>query len=79
MNTVMAVPQVEPLNQDKPKLLFDLCDIENAGVIEKLPLEVLHQNIHTGRVILDEDNPLVTKMILLGYRPMRLKWLPDSK
>ena len=75
----MAFPQEEPLNQDKPKILFDLCDIEDARVIEFLPREVIHQNIHTGRVILDEDNPLVTKMLLLGYKPMRLQWLPGSK
>jgi hypothetical protein len=67
------------LNNDRPKILFDLCDIEDAGVIDRLPREILHQNIHTGRVILDEDNPLVTKLMLLGYRPMRLQWLPGSK
>jgi len=70
---------VEPLNQDRPKILFDLCDIEDAAVIEQLPRDVLHQNIHTGRVILDESDPLVTKLMLLGYRPMRLQWLPGSK
>ena len=75
----MAPQQVEPLNQDRPKILFDLCDIEDAGVIDHLPREVLHQNIHTGRVILDETDPLVTKLLLLGFRPMRLQWLPGSK
>ena len=75
----MATPQGVHLNNDRPKLLFDLCDIEDARVIEFLPREVLYQNIHTGRVILDEDNPLVTKMLLLGYKPTRLQWLPGSK
>jgi hypothetical protein len=70
---------VEPLNQDRPKILFDLCDIEDANVIEHLPREVIHQNIHTGRVILDESDPMVTKLMLLGYKPQRLQWLPGSK
>lgn len=75
----MVTPQAEPLTQDRPKILFDLCDIEEAGVIEHLPREVIHQNIHTGRVILDETDPLVTKLVLLGYKPMRLQWLPGSR
>ena len=75
----MAFQQGVLLNQDRPKILFDLCDIEDAAVIEHLPREIIHQNIHTGRVILDESDPLVTKLLLLGYRPMRLKWLPGSK
>ena len=75
----MVFQQVEPLNQDRPKILFDLCDIEDAAVIEHLPREVIHQNIHTGRVILDESDPLVTKLMLLGFKPMRLKWLPGSR
>ena len=75
----MAYQLVEPLKQDRPKILFDLCDIEDASVIEHLPREVIHQNIHTGRVILDESDPLVTKLLLLGFKPMRLKWLPGSK
>jgi hypothetical protein len=70
---------VEHLTQDRPKILFDLCDIEDAAVIEHLPREVIHQNIHTGRVILDENDPLVTKLLLLGFKPMRLQWLPGSK
>lgn len=75
----MLSPPDEPLSNDRPKILFDLCDIEDARVIEYLPREVIHQNIHTGRVILDEDNPLVTKMLLLGYKPTTLQWLPGSK
>jgi hypothetical protein len=75
----MVTPQAEPLKQDRPKILFDLCDIEDAAVIERLPREVIHQNIHTGRVILDESDPLVTKLMLLGFKPMRLQWLPGSK
>jgi hypothetical protein len=75
----MAPQLVVHLTQDRPKILFDLCDIEDADVIEHLPREILHQNIHTGRVILDENDPLVTKLLLLGFRPMRLQWLPGSK
>ena len=75
----MAHQLVEHLNQDRPKILFDLCDIEDADVIDRLPREVLHQNIHTGRVILDESDPMVSKLLLLGYRPQRLQWLPGSK
>ena len=75
----MASQQGVHLNNDNAKILFDLCDIEDIRVIEHLPREILHQNIHTGRVILDETDPLVSKMLLLGFRPTRLQWLQDSK
>ena len=75
----MVSPQVEHLSNDNAKILFDLCDIEDIGVIDKIPREVLHQNIHTGRVILDETDPMATRLMLLGFKPTRLQWLPGSK
>lgn len=63
---------------NRPRVLFDLCDIEEIRHIENLPPELLLANPHTGRVILDESDPWVTKLCLMGFKPIYLQWLPGG-
>lgn len=66
------------MSRDRGRVLFDLCDIEDTDQIHKLPPEFLRANPHTGRIILDATDPWVTRLILMGYRPLQLQWLPGT-
>ena len=73
----MATPLAGPMRENnlRPKICFDLCDILDVEQISRLPPEILMANPNTGRVILDEADPWVTKLILLGFRPQQLIYI----
>ncbi len=45
-----------------------LVDLLSGGpdIIARIPTPLIHQGIHSGRVILSEDDPNFTFLILLG-------------
>lgn len=55
-----------------------LVDLLSAGpdVIARMPRPLIHQGLHSGRVILSEDDPNFTFLLLLGCDYTRI--LVDS-
>lgn len=54
------------------KYLVDLCDIDDAAKIALVPRPLIHLGIQSGRIILDEGDPQLTRLALLGFKLLPL-------
>jgi len=50
------------------KYLVDFCDIQDISKISQIPLPLIHLGINSGRVILDGDDPQLTRLALMGFK-----------
>ena len=55
------------------KYLVDFCDIQDISKISEIPLSLIHLGINSGRVILDGDDPQLSRLALMGFRVTRLE------
>jgi hypothetical protein len=50
------------------KYLVDLCDIQDIAKISQIPKPLIHLGLHSGKVILDGDDPQLTRLALMGFK-----------
>jgi hypothetical protein len=50
------------------KYLVDFCDIQDISKISQIPLPLIHLGIHSGKVILNGDDPQLTRLALMGFK-----------
>jgi hypothetical protein len=54
------------------KYLVDFCDIQDISKISQIPKPLIHLGLHSGKVILDEDDPQLSRLALMGFKVIRL-------
>ena len=55
------------------KYLVDFCDIQDISKISEIPLPLIHLGINSGKVILNGDDPQLSRLALMGFKVTRLE------
>ena len=61
------------------KYLVDFCDIQDISKISQIPLPLIHLGINSGKVILNGDDPQLSRLALMGFKVIRLEEVDVDK